>query len=107
MPWTWPWAGPARPDRPGRTASAVHRRDEHPRAGRGDLLVVGRGRLPLARGEPGLQGALVGEVQLGDPVVGLLAAVDRRADLAGFRPLQAGDTADQRHVGAEVMPVEG
>src|SRR5690242_18500777 len=57
------------------SASRVLRRDEHPRPWRGDLLEVGCGGVALGRPERGLQGPLVGEVQVGDPVVGLLAAV--------------------------------
>jgi hypothetical protein len=73
----------------------------------GDLRIVRRGRFPLVRGDPGAHGRLIREVQLGDPVEALLAAVEDVDEPAGLGAPQAGNLVDQRQVDVEVMPVEG
>jgi hypothetical protein len=54
-----------------------------------------------------VHGRLIREVQLGDPVEGLLAAVEDVDEPAGLGAPQAGNLVDQRQVDVEVMPVEG
>jgi len=48
----------------------------------------------------------VGEVQLGEPVEGVAAAVEGRGELSRLGPLQARQGGHQRHVHAEVVRVE-
>jgi hypothetical protein len=85
----------------------VERLHEHPRSRWGDLRIVRCGRFPPVRGDPGVHGRLIREVQLGDPVEGLLAAVEDIDEPAGLGAPQAGNLVDQRQVDVEVMAVEG
>jgi hypothetical protein len=75
-------------------------------AGRRDLAVVGRCRRTLRRAEPGTHRRVVGEVQFGDPVVGLLAAIQRRDELASLESLQARNLLHQRYMHAQVVLVK-
>ena len=59
------------------------------------------------RREPASIAASIGEVQLGSPVERLRAPVERTHEPAGLGAQQAGNLADQRQVGLEVVPVEG
>ncbi len=56
--------------------------DEHSGSGRGDLLVVGRRRPAFSRTESSRESGLIGEVRLGNAVVGFLAAVEGGHDPA-------------------------
>ena len=56
---------------------AVEDLDEHPGPGRGELQIVGSGRLPGVGGETRVHRCLVGEVQLGDTVERLCATIER------------------------------
>src|SRR5262245_39484142 len=100
------WRGCDRPGgHPGRAVVGVprstwHRRsvveglDEHPRTGRGDIRIVRCGRLPLIRRDSGIHRRLIREVQLGDPVKGLLPPVEDANEPAGLGAPQAGDPVD-------------
>src|SRR5215469_14086832 len=81
----------ARPGPPAAGGSVVEGLDVHPRSRRSDLRIVRRGRLPLLRGDPGVHGLLIGEVQLGDPVEGLFAAVEHLDKAAGLGAPETGN----------------
>ena len=63
--------------------------DEHPRPRGGDVLVVGCECLPFLRPERRIKRLLVCEVQLGDPVVGVLTGVSGSHQARRLRALKA------------------
>ena len=87
--------------------SVVQDRDEHPRPRRGDALVVGCGGLPLLRPERRLKRPRICEVQLGRPVVSLLTGVSSSHETRRLSALQSWNPGHERHVRAEIVPVEG
>jgi hypothetical protein len=80
--------------------------DEHPRAGWRDLLVVTGRRLAFIGAKGSLQGSLIGEVELRDPMEGLLAAIGRGDEPGTLPPLETRNLLDQGAVCAEIVFVE-
>jgi hypothetical protein len=67
---------------------------------------IRRGRLALVAAERRAQCLEVAEVELGDPVVGELAAARRRDQRRAFPTLEPGNLGDERAVYRKVVLVE-